>query len=68
MKPGFVETEMTANMDLDRRLTAQPEDVARDIYDAQDSMKDLVYTKWIWKLIMACINIIPEHRYKKTDL
>ena len=68
VKPGFVETEMTADMDLDRRLTAQPEDVARDIYDAQNSMKDLVYTKWFWKWIMACVKIIPEHRYKKLDL
>ena len=59
---------MTADMDLDRRLTAQPEDVARDIYDAQNSMKDLVYTKWFWKWIMVCVKIIPEHRYKKLDL
>jgi hypothetical protein len=68
VKPGFVNTQMTAKMDLPKKLTAQPEDVAKSIFDAQNSNKDLLYTKWTWKWIMMLIKIIPEFKYKKINL
>ena len=35
VKPGFVATKMTEELDLPEKLTAQPEEVASDIYKAQ---------------------------------
>ena len=68
VKPGFVNTQMTAKMDLPTKLTAQPEEVAKDIYDAQNRKKDQLYTKWTWKWVMMIIKMIPEFKFKKINL
>ena len=68
VKPGFVNTKMTANMVLSSKLTAQPEEVAKEIYDAQNRKKDLLYTKWFWRWIMLIIKMIPENIFKKMNL
>ena len=68
VKPGFVATKMTEGMDLPQKLTAQPEEVARDIYEAQQKGKDVLYTKWIWKYIMLIIKLIPEWKFKGMSI
>jgi decaprenylphospho-beta-D-erythro-pentofuranosid-2-ulose 2-reductase len=64
VKPGFVATKMTAGMDLPARLTAHPEEVADDIYTAQQKGKNVLYTKWMWKWVMLVITSIPEWKFK----
>jgi len=68
VKPGFVATKMTEDMDLPEKLTAQPEEVASDIYKAQQSGKNVLYTKWIWKWVMMVIKIIPEWKFKGMSI
>jgi short-subunit dehydrogenase len=68
VKPGFVATKMTSGMDLPEKLTAQPEQVAEDIYKAQQKGKSVIYTKWIWKYIMMIIRNIPEFQFKKMSI
>ena len=68
VKPGFVATKMTEDMDLPEKLTAQPEEVAADIYKAQQSGKNVLYTKWIWKWVMLIIRNIPEFQFKKMSI
>ncbi len=68
VKPGFVATKMTEGMDLPKKLTAKPEDVAKDIYKAQENGTNVLYTKWIWKWIMLIIKTIPEFQFKKMNL
>lgn len=68
VKPGFVDTKMIKGMDTPEKLTAQPEEVARDIYKAQSSGKDVLYTTWVWRYIMAIINAIPESVFKKKTI
>ena len=68
VKPGFVATKMTEDMDLPEKLTAQPEEVASDIYKAQQKNKNVVYTKWIWKWVMLIIRNIPEFQFKKMSI
>jgi decaprenylphospho-beta-D-erythro-pentofuranosid-2-ulose 2-reductase len=68
VKPGFVATKMTADMDLPERLTAQPQDVAADIYQAQQKNKNILYTKWIWRWVMLAIRIIPEWKFKGMSI
>jgi short-subunit dehydrogenase len=68
VKPGFVATKMTEGLDLPKKLKAQPEDVAQDIFKAQQKGKNVIYTKWFWKWIMMIIKNIPEFMFKKKNL
>lgn len=64
VKPGFVATKMTEGMDLPEKLTAQPDEVASDIFQAQQKGKNVLYTKWIWRWVMMVIKMIPEWKFK----
>lgn len=68
VKPGFVNTKMTEGLALPEKLTAQPEEVAEDIFKAQQSGKNTLYTKWIWRYIMLIITNIPEFLFKKLSI
>jgi short-subunit dehydrogenase len=68
VKPGFVATAMTEGMDLPEKLTAQPDKVAEDIYKAQQSKKNIIYTKGLWRWIMLIITSIPEWQFKKMSI
>lgn len=68
VKPGFVYTKMTEGLPLPAPLTAQPEKVAMDIFKAWKKKKNVLYTKWMWRWIMAIIRRIPEWKFKKMKL
>lgn len=68
VKPGFVYTKMTAHLKLPPILTSKPEEVARDIFNAQQKGKDVLYTKWIWRYIMLIIKHIPEGIFKRMSI
>lgn len=69
VKPGFIRTRMTANMKLPALLTAGPEEVARKIYiTAEQSKRDVVYVRPIWRFIMLIIRSIPEPIFKRLKL
>ena len=68
VKPGFVATKMTEGLDLPEKLTAQPSEVADDIFKAQQKGKDVLYTKWFWRWIMLIIKHIPEFKFKKMSI
>ncbi len=68
VKPGFVATKMTEGLELPEKLTAKPEDVANDVYCAQQKGKNILYTKAIWKFIMLIIMHIPEFIFKKMSI
>jgi short-subunit dehydrogenase len=68
VKPGFVATKMTASLDLPEKLTAQPEQVAGNIFKAVENKKSTIYVKPIWRLIMLIIIHIPNFIFHKTKL
>ncbi|MDQ7042220.1 MAG: SDR family oxidoreductase [Sulfurimonas sp.] len=68
VKPGFVNTKMTEDLALPERLTAEPIEVAEDIFKAQQAGKNILYTKWIWRYIMLIITNIPEFIFKKLSI
>jgi decaprenylphospho-beta-D-erythro-pentofuranosid-2-ulose 2-reductase len=68
IKPGFVATSMTANLNLPARLTASPESVARDIQRAIAKRKDVLYTPWFWNWIMLIIRWIPGVIFNRIKL
>ncbi len=68
MKPGFVATSMTEDLDLPPLLTAQPSATAEDLFQAVKSKKDVVYSKWFWRPIMIVITLLPERLFKRLKL
>lgn len=68
IKPGFVATSMTANLNLPERLTATPESVAQDIQRAIAKRRDVLYTPWFWSWIMLIIRWIPAIIFNRLKL
>ena len=66
--PGFIRTKMTEHLDLPENLMAEPAEVAEDIYTAYKKGKEIIYTKWLWRWIMAIIKAIPETVFKRLKL
>ena len=68
VKPGFVDTRMTAGMKLPGPLVARPEEVAAVIFNADQKNADVVYVRKIWFLIMSIIVCLPEPVFKRLKL
>ncbi|RYY59447.1 MAG: SDR family oxidoreductase [Chitinophagaceae bacterium] len=66
--PGFVNTKMTAGLDLPALLTAEPDEVANAVYKAVRKKKNTIYVKWFWRWIMLVITSVPEKIFKKKKL
>ena len=66
--PGFIDTKMTAGMDLPGMLTATTDQVAEDIYTAHQKDKDRIYTRWFWRWIMLIIRAIPAPVFNRLSL
>ena len=65
IKPGFVATPMTADLNLPEKLTATSDDVSQDIYRAITKRKDVLYTPWFWNWIMLIIRWLPAGIFKR---
>lgn len=68
VKPGFMETKMTAGLPLNPKLTAKPHQAAHYIYKGYKNKKNEIYVLPIWQLIMFIIRNIPEFIFKKMKL
>ncbi|WP_297910740.1 SDR family oxidoreductase [Thiomonas sp.] len=68
IKPGFVDTPMTAAFERKGPLWATPERVAAGIVRAIDRRRDVVYLPWFWGPIMLVIKHIPERVFKRLSL
>lgn len=62
--PGFVATRMTEGMDLPKRLTASPQEVAEAIFKAVAAGRNVLYVKPVWWLVMSIIRAVPERVFK----
>lgn len=67
VKPGFVDTAMTWNVE-GMFLVAEPARVAADILKAVDKKKNVIYTPGFWRLIMTIIRLVPEPIFKKLKI
>jgi hypothetical protein len=68
IKPGFVDTPMTAAFDHKGFLWAQPGAIGKLIVCATARGADEVYTPAFWGLIMRVIMAIPERVFKRLKL
>lgn len=67
VKPGFVETPMTAHMPKNA-LFASAEEVGAGVIRAMKGGRDVVYLPWWWRPIMGVIRSIPERLFKRLNI
>lgn len=68
IKPGFVDTPMTAGFDKTGPLWAKPEQIAKGIIKAMHKGKGEVYLPGFWWGIMLIIKHIPDFIFKRMSL
>ncbi|MDM1547508.1 SDR family NAD(P)-dependent oxidoreductase [Empedobacter falsenii] len=66
--PGFMDTQMTADIETPKPLTAQPDQAANIIYKAYVKKKNVVYVTFLWWGIMMIIRNVPEFIFKKMKM
>lgn len=67
IKPGFVDTPMTAAFKKGPLWTT-PATIADGIIAAIENKRDVVYLPWFWRAIMMIIRAIPEKIFKRMNL
>ena len=65
IKPGFIDSPMTAHIANKGALWATPDAVAAGIVKAVDKKRDVVYLPGFWRLVMLIIQHIPERIFKR---
>ena len=68
VKPGFVDTPMTAGIEKGGPLWATPDRVAADIERAVAKGRRVVYTPWFWWLIMMIIRHLPWFVFRRLKI
>lgn len=68
VKPGFVYTRMTEDLDLPPWLATDPHHVANVSYRAYLHKTNVVFVLHVWKYIMTVIRFIPEFMFKRLSL
>ena len=64
--PGYMRTK-PFNIKAPSFLITSPEKSAQIVYNAIKKEKEIVYINFFWKIIMFCINLLPEKIYKKLN-
>jgi decaprenylphospho-beta-D-erythro-pentofuranosid-2-ulose 2-reductase len=67
IKPGFVESPMTAHIPKNALFTSAAK-AGAIIYKAIKNKKDIVYVPWFWCFILLIIKLIPERIFKRLSL
>jgi decaprenylphospho-beta-D-erythro-pentofuranosid-2-ulose 2-reductase len=68
IKPGLVDTPMTAQAGRKSALWARPETVARTIVASTNRGGPVVYAPWFWRAIMLVVRNVPSAIFHKTQL
>lgn len=68
IKPGFVDTPMTAHVARKGRLWASADQIAAGIVAAVERKRDVAYLPGFWRPIMFVIRHIPEGLFKRLRL
>jgi short-subunit dehydrogenase len=68
VKPGFVSTKMTKELELPKLLTTLPSTVANQVFNASNKKKNVLYVAGIWLVIMTVIKNIPEVFFKNMRI
>lgn len=67
VKPGPTQTPMTAHLPGAGGM-ADVDQVGKDIYRAMKNGRNVIYTPWKWRWIMAIIRLLPETVFKRLRI
>ena len=68
IKPGFIDTPMTAGFAKGGPLWSTPARIAPSIVSAIEAGRAEVYVPWFWRWIMLIIRHVPEAIFVRTRL
>lgn len=68
IRPGFVATKLTAEMQQGGLLWASPDRVAKDIVAALKAGRPILYTPWFWRFVMMGVRNMPAPLFNRTKL
>ena len=68
VKPGFVDTPMTAHIARKGPLWAKPEQIAQTIVAAGETGGPVGYTPWFWQPIVPIIRHLPTAIFNKLNI
>lgn len=68
IKPGFIDTPMTAHLPKGGPLWAKPDAIAAVIAKAAGGNRPIVYAPWFWQFILLIIRAVPAWAFHKTKL
>lgn len=68
VKPGFIDTPMTAHIPKSGPLWASPEKVAETVYKALQARRVRVYAPWFWRYILVIVRALPVAVMHKTRM
>lgn len=68
VKPGFIDSPMTAHIEKSGPLWAKPEQVAQSIKRAVAKKRVRIYTPWFWRFILLIVRTLPIPIFHKTKM
>jgi short-subunit dehydrogenase len=68
VKPGFVDTAMTAHIEKKGALWSSPEKIAALIRRAAEKRQPIAYVPGYWRVIMTLIRNVPSAIFHRTKL
>jgi short-subunit dehydrogenase len=68
IRPGFVNTPMTAGLPLPALLVAEPDAVAARIVHGIARQRDVLYVPAFWALILLIVRLLPRPLFKRLSL
>jgi short-subunit dehydrogenase len=68
IRPGFVDTPMTAHLALPAALLRTPEQIAPAIVAAIERGRAVAYAPWFWRWIMLAIRMLPRPLFHRLGL
>jgi decaprenylphospho-beta-D-erythro-pentofuranosid-2-ulose 2-reductase len=68
IRPGFVLTKMTTDMQQGGPLWASPDRIAKDILAGVKSQGAVLYTPWFWRFIMMGVRNLPAPLFHRIPL
>jgi len=68
IRPGFVNTPMTAGLPLPAMLVAEPDTVATRIVHGIARKRDVLYVPAFWAIILLIVRLLPRPLFKRLSL
>jgi hypothetical protein len=65
---GYVQTKKSPKNRLPKLLVIDSKQLAKKIFMAQQEKKNIIYSSYVWRIIMLIIKILPESLFKKLNI